>query len=120
MGDSWIVGHQKGFGNGICSGRMMWSYTNQHLGAINSTMFLNGKPHCTGLPIHGTDASNPPGNEKGFVVKFTDCVDQDSLGNDVQLLPGDELAIEAWLMLTRTALVLCHCPVASMEESWIC
>jgi hypothetical protein len=94
--DTWIVGHQKGFGNGICSGHMLWSYTHQHLGAINSTMFLNGKPYCTSLPIHGTDAANPPGNEKGFVVKFTNCVDRDGLGNDVRLNAGDELRIEAW------------------------
>jgi len=94
--DSWIVGHQKGFGRGICAGTMMWSYTHQHLGALNSTMFINGKPHCTSLPIHGTDATNPPGNEKGFVVKFTDCVDHDGLGNSVRLNQGDKLAIEAW------------------------
>lgn len=94
--DSWTVGEQKGFGNGICAGRMLWSYTHQHLGAVNSTMFLNGEPYCTSYPIHGTNASNPPGNEKGFVVKFTNCVDRDGLGNDVQLKHGDDLRVEAW------------------------
>jgi hypothetical protein len=94
--DTWTVGHQKGFGRGICAGTMMWSYTHQHLGAINSTMFLNDKPYCTGFPVHGTDPTNPPGNEKGFVVKFTDCVSRDGLGNQVRLNAGDKLRIEAW------------------------
>jgi hypothetical protein len=94
--DSWVVGQQQGFGKGICSGTMLWSYTHMHLGAINSTYYINGKPHCSSYPIIGTNASNPPGNEKGFVVKFTDCIDKDTLGNHVRLNAGDVFTVEAW------------------------
>jgi len=94
--NSWIVGEQKGFGNGVCSGEMLWSYTHQHLGAINSSMIINGKPHCTSFPVHGTNASNPPGDEKGFVVKFTDCVSKQKLSNNIRLEKGDKLEVEAW------------------------
>merc|ERR1712216_1017434 len=34
---SWTVGEAHGFGGGVCAGRMLWSYTHQHIGAINST-----------------------------------------------------------------------------------
>merc|ERR1712080_761863 len=32
--ESWVVGTQEGFGNGICAGTMLWGYTHQHVGAI--------------------------------------------------------------------------------------
>merc|ERR1712194_277850 len=59
-------------------------------------MFINDEPYCTSLPVHGTDPANPPGNEKGFVVKFTNCVDRDGIGNDFRLNHGDKLSVEAW------------------------
>lgn len=93
---TWTVGHQRGFGNGICAGTMLWGYTHMHLGSINSTFNINGEQYCTSLPIHGTDPSNPPGNEKGFVVKYTDCVNKDLKGNHVRLNHGDKFEIEAW------------------------
>lgn len=55
---------------------MIWSYLHQHIGAINGTLLINGKHHCTDYPIIGTDPGNTPGNEKGFVVRFTSCVDK--------------------------------------------
>jgi len=94
--DTWTVGNQIGFGMGICSGTMLWGYTHMHLGAINSTFYINGKPHCHSFPVVGTDASNPPGNEKGFAVKYTDCVSKDLLQNEVYLAKGDKFLIEAF------------------------
>ena len=55
----------------MCSGKLMWGYLHQHTGAINGTLSLNGKPVCTSSAIYGTDPTNPPGNEKGYVVNFT-------------------------------------------------
>lgn len=91
----WTVGDAHGFGGGICAGTLLWGYTHQHVGAINSTMTINGVEHCTSYPVHGTDPTNPPGNEKGFVVKFTNCVDKDTLGNHVRLNQGDKVNIRA-------------------------
>merc|ERR1712098_542716 len=75
---------------------MLWGYTHMHLGATNSTFYLNDEPFCSSYPIHGKDPSNPPGDEKGFVVKFTDCVSSDLLGNPMRLNTGDKFKIEAW------------------------
>eukprot|EP00462_Mataza_sp_D1_P022380 CAMPEP_0175141964 /NCGR_PEP_ID=MMETSP0087-20121206/12454_1 /TAXON_ID=136419 /ORGANISM="Unknown Unknown, Strain D1" /LENGTH=445 /DNA_ID=CAMNT_0016425551 /DNA_START=110 /DNA_END=1447 /DNA_ORIENTATION=- len=90
----WTVGHQKGFGTGICAGRMLWSYTHQHTGAINATFFVNGSPKCTSKPIVGTDPTNKPGNEKGYVIKFTSCIDRDELKNDFVLHKGDQVSVQ--------------------------
>ena len=53
-------------------------------------------PHCTSYPVHGTDPSNPVGNKKGFVIKFTECVSKGRLGNSVRLEHGDVVKLEAW------------------------
>ena len=79
----------------MCSGKLMWGYLHQHTGAINGTLSLNGKPVCTSSAIYGTDPANPPGNEKGYIVNFTRCIDQDHLGNSLRLEKGDVLSIEA-------------------------
>merc|ERR1719158_641793 len=38
ISNSWTVGYEKTFGDGICPGTMMWGYTHQHVGGINSTL----------------------------------------------------------------------------------
>ena len=92
---TWTVDHHSGFKDGVCPGKMMWSYGHQHIGAINTTMKINGKPHCTSNAVYGTDPSNKPGNELGYVVNFTRCVDEDHLGNSVRLEKGDKLTISS-------------------------
>lgn len=87
---TWTVGTQGKLGDGICSGTMLWGYLHQHIGAINGSMILNGQQHCTGYPVIGTDPSNSYGNEAGYVVSFTDCV---NASNAVRLNQGDELSI---------------------------
>merc|ERR1711959_343110 len=74
---------------------MLWSYLHQHIGGLNGTMFINDKPICTSAPIHGTDPTNPPGNEKGYVVNFTRCIDSDNLHNAVRLEKGDKITVTA-------------------------
>ena len=51
--DTFTVGFEKAFGEGICAGTMMWGYLHQHIGAINGTLKLNGKTICTSKPIYG-------------------------------------------------------------------
>merc|ERR1711920_138952 len=74
---------------------MVWSYLHQHVGAINGSMFINGKHHCTSIPHIGTDPNNAPGNEKGYVVGFERCVDKDVKDNMVRLNKGDNITIIA-------------------------
>lgn len=93
ISNTWTVGHKTNFSSGICEGTMLWSYTHQHVGAINSTMLVNGEPHCTSVAQYGTDPTNPPGNELGYVVNFTRCVDEDHLHNGIRLNKGDNLTI---------------------------
>jgi len=84
-----VVGEQRSLEDGICAGEMIWSYFHMHGGAISGSMYINSKLHCTSEPVVGTNASNPPGNEKGFMVNITNCVSQNGLGNGVHLNKGD-------------------------------
>ena len=58
-------------------------------------MKINGKPACTSAAKYGTDPKNTPGNELGYVVNFTRCIDQDNLGNQVRLNKGDKITISS-------------------------
>merc|ERR1712224_316487 len=87
---TWTVGTQGTLGHGICSGTMLWSYMHQHVGAVNGSMLVNGQQHCAGYPRIGTDPSNPYGNEQGYVVAFSECVNST---NTVRLNRGDEVTI---------------------------
>jgi hypothetical protein len=91
----WIVGERAGAGAHLCPGRMLWSYTHMHTGAISSTMRIDGVPHCQTLPVYGTDPKNPPGNEKGYVVSFKPCVDNQTKGNGVHLKKGQRIDVDA-------------------------
>lgn len=77
-------------GDGVCPGTMLWSYLHQHSGAINGSMVINGKTHCTNYPIIGTDPTNPARNEKGFIAAFTECVNST---NQIRLNAGDQITI---------------------------
>jgi hypothetical protein len=54
---------------------------------------INGKEYCTSLPVVGTDPANPAGNEQGFLVKVTECVDHKMQGNKVRLEKGDVVTL---------------------------
>merc|ERR1711964_387045 len=87
---------------GICPGSMLFSYLHQHTGAISGTMFINGRKICTSYPVPGTDPTNPPGNEQGYNVKFSPCIDKDSYGvkgpgtvnEAVRIEMGDKVTVE--------------------------
>lgn len=90
-----IVGEQKSLEQGMCAGEMIWSYVHMHAGAISGAMFINGKKYCTSNPIVGTDANNTPGNEKGFMVEISSCVNEHKFGNKVRLNKGDVVTVNA-------------------------
>jgi len=88
---SWTVGGWNGnFGSGICPGTFKWSYLHQHVGAINGTFSINGRPHCSGYPEIGTDPSDPYGNEQGYITSFSECV---NATNNVRLNDGDVVTV---------------------------
>jgi hypothetical protein len=64
-----------------------------HAGGILGTLALNGKEICTSLPVVGTDPANLPGNEQGFLVKVTECIDHRLLGNKLRLEKGDTMTL---------------------------
>merc|ERR1712046_469777 len=74
---------------------MIWGYTHMHAGGISSTMSVNGKPHCNSFPQIGTDANNTPGNEQGFTVKISECVDHYKYNNSIRLNKGDVVTVTA-------------------------
>merc|ERR1711881_339762 len=90
---TWIAGNVKNMGDGVCPGTMLWGYLHQHSGSINGSMLVNGKIHCTTFPVQGTDPSNPPGNEKGFIAAFTECVNST---NQIRINPGDAVTITGY------------------------
>lgn len=57
------------------------------------SMSINGKEYCQSLPVVGTDPENPAGNEQGFLVKVTECVDHRLQGNKVRLEVGDVVTL---------------------------
>jgi len=90
-----VVGEQHGLEKGMCAGEMIWSYTHQHAGAIKSTMFVNGKRYCENVPTVGTDLNNTPGNEAGFLVSMSECVNHHKYGNKIRLNKGDVVTVES-------------------------
>jgi hypothetical protein len=90
---SQVVGDGSKYGYGICSGDMVWGYMHMHAGGIQGTMAINGEDYCYSLPGVGTDPTNPIGNEQGFLVKVTECVDHKIKGNKVRLNKGDVVTL---------------------------
>merc|ERR1712154_743589 len=78
------------------SGTIHWGYTHQHVCALNSTLSVNGKPHCTSYPHYGTDPHDAPGNEKGYAVGFHMCIDPDEPTDAIHVNKGDTLTITAY------------------------
>lgn len=91
--NSVVIGEQKSLENGWCAGEMIWSYGHMHAGAIETTMFVNGKAYCKSVPQVGTDPHNTPPNEKGFVVDISNCVDKRTMNNSLVLKTGDVLTV---------------------------
>jgi hypothetical protein len=103
MTESVTVGTETNFESGLCAGKLIWGYTHMHAGGISSTMSINGKPHCTSIPQVGTDPNNTPGNEQGFVVKISECVDHYKYNNSVRLNKGDVVSVTALYDVEKTS-----------------
>jgi len=78
------------------SGDIAWAYTHQHIGAINTTLFINDVPVCTSFPHAGSDPHDAPGNEKGYVVGFKMCIDP-TLDKPLRVKKGDKAKIVAYV-----------------------
>jgi len=63
-----------------------------HTGAINVSMSVNDKLVCTSEPFYGTE-EGVVGNEKGYLVKISPCIDPASGGIDLK--EGDVIRIDA-------------------------
>lgn len=72
------------------------AYTHQHIGAINSTLSVKGKPHCTSYPHYGADPHDAPGNEKGYAVGFHMCISPNEPTQAIHVNKGDTLTLTAY------------------------
>merc|ERR1711971_825293 len=77
------------------SGNIMWAYAHQHIGEVNATFSHNGVQHCHGYPHTGTDKHMTPGNEEGYIVAFSLCIDPKK-GNFIHAEKGDNLTLTAF------------------------
>jgi len=81
---------------GLCPGTMWGSYLHMHAGAISGTMFVNGVEKCSCYPKVGTVPGTGPdsiGNEKGYTVGFSFCVDPADKKTSVRLNEGDIVTV---------------------------
>jgi hypothetical protein len=77
----------------ICAGRLLSGYMHMHIGAINASLHHNGRPVCMSNPVYGDDPNNPPGNELGYVVDFSYCIDAQVPADAIRLEKGDSLTL---------------------------
>eukprot|EP00939_MAST-03C_sp_MAST-3C-sp1_P004117 g4117.t1 len=66
----------------------------QHTGALNISLFLNDKFLCASFPTYGTE-EGVAGNEKGYLVKMSRCVDDATTG-PVPMKKGDRVRLDAY------------------------
>jgi hypothetical protein len=81
---------------GLCPGSMIGSYLHMHAGAIRGEMYVNGKYKCSSTPRLGTVPGKGPesvGNEKGYTIGFSFCVDPSNPSEAVRLNHGDIVTI---------------------------
>jgi hypothetical protein len=78
-------------------GTLIWAYGHQHVGAINASLYHNGKYICTSVPHYGTDPANPVGNEKGYTTGFDLCLQGDgasgATAKTLKVQKGDKLRV---------------------------
>ena len=65
-----------------------------HTGAINVSLWHNSKFVCASYPSYGTEV-DVAGNERGHLVKMTNCLDKDTDGA-LTLKKGDTVRIDAY------------------------
>uniref|UniRef100_A0A6T9LG12 Uncharacterized protein n=1 Tax=Haptolina ericina TaxID=156174 RepID=A0A6T9LG12_9EUKA len=72
---------------------VLYAVGHQHTGALNISMYVNGKRTCTSYPTYGTQV-DVPGNESGYLVKMSLCIDEST--GPLHLQKGDVVKIESW------------------------
>ncbi len=66
-----------------------------HTGAINISLSVNGKRLCTSYPTYGTE-DGVAGNERGYLVAMSPCVDMSSGQPYLVLKKGDTATVDAY------------------------
>jgi hypothetical protein len=78
-------------------GTIVWGYDHQHVGALNASFSVNGDWKCSSFPHTGTDPHDTPGNSKGYIVAFKNCIDPDKYPQSaIVIKKGDSLTLEAY------------------------
>jgi len=90
------VGDGRRFGYSMCAGDMLWSYIHLHAGTLGGHIDVNGERKCDVHPIIGTDPNNTAGNEQGYLVGLTMCVDYRNTGEKLRLNKGDQFTATAY------------------------
>jgi hypothetical protein len=67
----------------------------QHTGALNISLFVNDKLVCASYPSYGTEPG-VAGNEKGYLVKMSQCVNQTNYPDGLKLTKGDKIRLDSW------------------------
>jgi len=95
MSETITIGDGSRFGYGLCAGDMLWSYIHAHAGVIGGNVVVNGEKKCDIFPVIGTDPNNTAGNEQGYLVGLTMCVDYRETGEKLRLNKGDQFTATA-------------------------
>jgi len=95
MTESITVGDGSKFGYGYCAGDMIWSYIHVHGGTIGGNIVVNGEQVCEIYPHIGKDLNNTAGDEAGYLVGMSMCVDYRETGKKLRLNKGDILTATA-------------------------
>jgi len=72
--------------------KLLLATGHMHTGALNVTMSVNGQLACASEPRYGTE-DGVPGNERGYLVQVSQCIDPSSGGLDLKA--GDVLTVDA-------------------------
>jgi hypothetical protein len=79
---------------------LVYAVGHQHVGALNISLFINDEFVCASYPRYG-ESEGVPGDELGYLVEMTTCVDKDKTGSiDVQ--QGDKIRLDSWYWVGST------------------
>lgn len=96
MSETVTIGDGSRFGYGMCAGDMLWSYIHVHAGTLGGNIHVNGEHKCDVNPKIGKDPSMTPGDEQGYLVGMTMCVDYRATGEKLRLNRGDKITATAY------------------------
>jgi len=73
----------------------VYAVGHQHVGAINISMFVNDEFVCASYPRYG-QTPDKAGDELGFVVEMSTCLDKDGPAGSYSVKKGDQVRIDSW------------------------